>query len=134
MKSFEDLEVWQRSCALSVEICAQLRTCNDYGLRDQLVRSSISLPSNIAEGAERFSQKEFMQFLGYAKGSAGEMRTQIIIANKLGYFDAAMTQLWIQELKEISAMIFGLARSLGKELQPNYFAAKRPRINLNLNL
>ena len=112
MKSFEDLEVWQRSYALATKVCILLGECNNYALREQLIKSSISLPSNIAEGAERFSKKEFIQFLGYAKGSAGEMRTQIMIANQLGYFDDAIAQTWIQELKEISAMIFGLARSL----------------------
>jgi four helix bundle protein len=93
MKSFEDLEVWQRSYNLVVKISISLRECKDYALRDQLARSLISLPSNIAEGAERFSKKEFIQFLGYAKGSAGEMRTQIAIANQLGYFDDTTTQI-----------------------------------------
>jgi four helix bundle protein len=49
----------------------------------------VSVPSNIAEGAERLSRKEFAQFLGYAKGSAGELRTQIIIASRLGYIEDA---------------------------------------------
>jgi len=114
MKSFEDLEVWQRSCSLVVQICRELKNWNNFALRDQLMRASISLPSNIAEGAERFWGKEFIQFLGYAKGSAGEMRTQIAIANQLGYIEENITQIWMHELKEIAAMIFGLARSVQK--------------------
>lgn len=116
MKSFEDLEVWRRSYALTIEICKKINNCKDFGLRDQLVRSSISLPSNIAEGAERLSRKEFVQFLSYAKGSAGEMRTQVMIAHQLGYIDNATAQHWIHELKEIAAMIFGLAHSIKKSL------------------
>ncbi|MFI0348187.1 MAG: four helix bundle protein [Chthoniobacterales bacterium] len=106
------MDIWQRSCKLAIEVCVQLDKCRNFSLRDQLTRSSISLPSNIAEGAERLSRKEFAQFLGYAKGSAGEMQTQIIIANKLGHFDDQTAQLWIRELRKISAMIFGLVRSL----------------------
>jgi four helix bundle protein len=89
MASFEDLEVWQRSCDLAVEVCDAFKSCKDYGLRDQITRSAVSVPSNIAEGAERLSRKEFAQFLGYAKGSAGELRTQIIIASRLGYIEDA---------------------------------------------
>jgi len=112
MTSFEDLEVWRRSCELAVEVCEALRGCRDYGLRDQIMRSAVSVPSNIAEGAERISRKEFAQFLGYAKGSAGELRTQIIIASRLGYIEDARAQRWQTELREISAMIYGLAKSI----------------------
>ena len=116
MRSFEKLEVWQRSCSLTVEICQHFDDCNNRVIKDQLVRSAISVPSNIAEGAERFSRKEFIPFLGYAKGSAGEMTTQIIIANRLGYVNDKAAQTWIKTLQEIGAMILGLARSLGSEL------------------
>jgi len=111
MRSFEKLEVWQRSCSLAIEICQHFDECKNYTLKDQLTRSAISVPSNVAEGAERFSRKEFIQFLGYAKGSAGEMKTQIIIANKLGYIDDTVLSNWMN-----AAMILGLARSLGSEL------------------
>jgi four helix bundle protein len=112
MTSFEDLDVWRRSCDLSVDVCETFRKCNDYGFKDQITRSAVSVPSNIAEGAERMSRKEFSQFLGYAKGSAGELRTQLIIAGRLGYITDAQSQEWIAEMREISAMIYGLAKSL----------------------
>ena len=69
--SFEDLEVWQRSKALAVEICIAFRDSRDFGFRDQITRSAISVPSNISEGAERPGRAEFRQFLGYAKGFGG---------------------------------------------------------------
>lgn len=110
--SFEDLEVWKRSCDLVVEVCSVFREFRDYGLRDQISRSALSIPSNIAEGAERISRKEFIQFLGYAKGSVGELRTQLMIANRLGYITAGKAKPWIAELRQISTMIYGLAKSL----------------------
>lgn len=75
-------------------------------------RSAVSIPSNIAEGAERLSRAEFRQFLGYAKGSAGELRTQLCIAEELGYLDAEIAQSLRDELIQISRMIHGLIRSL----------------------
>ena len=67
MRSFEKVEVWQRSCSLTVEICQHFDEYNNRAIKDQLVRSAISVPSNIAEGAERFPRKEFIQFLAYAR-------------------------------------------------------------------
>ena len=112
MSSFEDLDVWRRSCELSVQICRAFQRCSDFGFKDQITRSAISVPSNIAEGSERNSHKEFIQFLGYARGSAGELRTQLIIAGRLGYINETQSKEWISEIREISAMIYGLVKSL----------------------
>jgi four helix bundle protein len=83
-RSFEDLEVWKRSCKLAVEVYTVLKDCKEFGLRDQMTRLSISIPSNIAEGAERDTTKEYVRFLHIAKGSAAERRTQIYLAEKIG--------------------------------------------------
>lgn len=111
-RTFEDLEVWKRSKALAVEICLALRNCRDFGFRDQITRSAISVPSNISEGAERPGKAEFRQFLGYAKGSAGELRTQIIIGGDLGYFAAEQTRSMVSECSALSRMLWGLIRSM----------------------
>ena len=110
--SFENLEVWQRSCRLAVEICKLLKDCKEYALKDQMSRSAISIASNIAEGAERGSKAEFIRFLNIAKGSAAELRTQMYIASKLGVIipDEQAIEL-ISELKEISNMLQGLIKS-----------------------
>ena len=110
--SFENLEVWQRSCRLAVEICKLLKDCKEYALKDQMSRSAISIASNIAEGAERGSKAEFIRFLNIAKGSAAELRTQVYIASKLGVIipDEQAIEL-ISELKEISNMLQGLIKS-----------------------
>ena len=79
MEALESLEVWKRSCRLSVDLYRLLRNCKDYGLKDQITRSALSVPSNIAEGYERDSTAEFLRFLRIAKGSCGELRTQLYI-------------------------------------------------------
>ncbi len=110
--SFEDLEVWKRSCRLEVEIYRLIRDCKDFVLKDQMSRAAISIASNIAEGAERGSSSEFIRFLHIAKGSAAELRTQIYIADKLGTIlpKGKSTEL-IAELKQISSMLHGLINS-----------------------
>jgi four helix bundle protein len=76
---FEDLEVWKRSARLSANIYKDLKDLKDFSCRDQITCSGLSIPSNIAEGFERESEKECINFLAYAKGSCGELRTQIYI-------------------------------------------------------
>ena len=70
--SFEELDVWKRACQLSVNTYQLMASCRDYGLKDQMTRASVSIASNIAEGAERDSIKEFQRFIHIAKGSAAE--------------------------------------------------------------
>ena len=97
IKRFEDLEVWQKSMSLVdkiYELTKKSTFSKDYNLRDQIRRAVISIPSNIAEGFERGSNKEFIQFLFVAKGSAAEVRTQLYIALRQNYiiqeqFDSA---------------------------------------------
>ena len=69
IQKFEDLNVWKENVRLSVNIYKSLDNCKDYGLRDQLQRSSVSIPSNISEGFARKGNKEFIQYLYIAKGS-----------------------------------------------------------------
>src|SRR6188508_1986815 len=87
-ESFEKLDVWRRSHALSIEVYRLLKDCRDWGFKDQITRSANSIADNIAEGSERMGKSEFKQFLGYAKGSAGETRSQVIRAIALGYISS----------------------------------------------
>ena len=111
MAQFEELEVWKRSARLSAELYKALADRRDFGFRDQLTRAGLSIPSNIAEGYERISTKETVNFLSYAKGSAGEVRTQIYIGMDIGYIDKKQGKLWLQEISEISKMLHGLISS-----------------------
>jgi four helix bundle protein len=112
-QSFEDLEVWKRSCRLAVEVNKALLGSNHYVLKDQMARSAISIPSNLAEGHERDSQGDFIRFLRIAKGSAAELRTQCYLALKLEVLSKADCDRFIQKCRELSAMLQGLIRSLG---------------------
>lgn len=109
---FEDLEVWKRSARLAVAVLELAETLKLFGLRDQLVRSAISIPSNIAEGAERETDADFKRFLSYAKGSAGELRTQLYLCQRAGYIDPLAASPLTQELKEIGSMLRGLMKAL----------------------
>jgi four helix bundle protein len=84
----------------------------DFGFRDQITRAGLSIPSNIAEGHERNSDKELANFLNYAKGSAGELRTQIYIGMEIGYINNEIGNAWTNECEEISKMLHGLIRTV----------------------
>jgi four helix bundle protein len=88
VRPFKDLAVWQRSIELSVAIYEFTRTFPSdelYGLRSQLRRASVSIPSNIAEGCGRRSTGELIQFAAIARGSNFEIQTQLVLANKLRF-------------------------------------------------
>lgn len=105
---FERLEVWQRARQLAVQVFVGLRECRDYGFRDQIGRSALSVPSNIAEGMERGSGKEKCHYLRIAKGSCAELRTQLLIGSDIGYIPEPLATQWIQETRELSRMLSGL--------------------------
>jgi four helix bundle protein len=124
-QSFEDLEVWQRGCRLSVDLYNAFETCRRFSLRDQIERAGLSIPSNIAEGAERGSAKDFAHFLNFSKGSCGELRTQLYIARKLKAIEKAEFEKLVSETKEISAMLEGLRRSVLNKARPKMKRARR---------
>jgi len=111
-QSFEELEVWQKAYKLSVRIYRLLEDCRDYGLKDQMTRAGVSIASNIAEGAERGSNAEFIRFMHIAKGSAAELRTQIAIACDIGIILESDKTKLIGEVKSISKMLHALIKSL----------------------
>jgi len=105
VKGFEDLEVWKNAMQLVVAIYAEFKENKDYGFKDQLQRAAVSIPSNVAEGYERQSNKEFIQFLYIAKGSSGELQTQLYIAEKLKYISKDKSRELIDKSKKVSSMI-----------------------------
>jgi four helix bundle protein len=108
---FEDLEVWKRAARLSADLYKLLGDLTDYGFKDQITRSGLSIPSNIAEGFERESQKDCIKFLTYAKGSCGELRCQIYIGMEIEYVPKDVGKKWVQETIEISSMLSGLIKT-----------------------
>ncbi len=111
-RSFEELDVWKRGCSVCVQVYEVLKDCRDFSLKDQMTRSAVSIPSNIAEGAERDSKQDFARFLHIAKGSAAELRTQVNIACQIGMLKPETSQELINELKSISSMLHGLIKTL----------------------
>ena len=115
IKKFEDIIAWQKGRELCKQIYAitkNQRFSKDFGLKDQIQRSSISVISNIAEGFERGSNNEFIQFLYIAKGSCGELRTQLYIALDLGYTSGEEFDKIIKVASEVSRLIYYLIESL----------------------
>ncbi|UYM18541.1 four helix bundle protein [Endozoicomonas euniceicola] len=105
---FEKLDVWKKSARLSAELYKALKELRDFGFRDQITRSGLSVPSNIAEGMSLSSNKQKQHFLSIAKGSCAELRTQIYIGMDIGYIDKKQGRAWLIETREIAAMLSSL--------------------------
>ena len=117
-KKLEDIEVWKRGCKLAVEIYRVTSAGSfekDWGLRDQVRRAAVSIPSNVAEGFERDTDAEFSRFASIAKGSCAELKTQIYIAQAIGYLDKTSSDFLINECNEIASMLKGLTKYLKQE-------------------
>jgi len=112
-----DLGVWRRAVDLSSEIYLVLADLKDFGFRDQITRSGLSVPSNIAEGIERISDRETMRFLDIARASVAEVQTQIYVGMNISYIEKTTGERWIVELDEISRMITGLIKNIKRNLQ-----------------
>jgi four helix bundle protein len=112
---FEELECWQKAKILAVtlyQITKDEEFARDFGLRDQIRRAVVSIASNIAEGKERETGSEFIRYLYVAKGSAGEVMIQVIIAEEVGYLDREKSIELRQSVKQLSAMNWGLDQNV----------------------
>lgn len=118
--SFEEIISWQKARELNKEIYYLTSNNNsfskDFGLRDQIRRSSISISSNIAEGFERETTKEFIRFLYIAKASAGEFRSQLYLAFDLKYVNIEEFEKLKLKVNEVSKLISGLLKYLSSTL------------------
>ena len=127
MKSsnYKELKVWQKAMDLTVEVYKLVKLLpkeETYALSDQMRRAVVSIPSNIAEGQGRNSDKEFIQFLSFARGSLWELETQIEICLRIGYIDQNLTTTIYNLIAEISKMLNALSNSLKPQnqcLKPN---------------
>ena len=107
---FEKLDIWKRSSRLACDIYILMKDCRDFGFKDQITRSALSIPSNITEGEERETSKESARFFYYSKGSAGELVTQLYIGARIGYIENNTSKRLISEAKEISSMIASMIK------------------------
>ena len=119
MGNFKNMEVWIESKDLAVMIYKMSKTgliSKDFGLRDQMRRASISITSNIAEGFERETTKEFIRFLYIAKASAGEFRSQLYLAFDLSYISNEEFKNITIQINEISKLLSGFIKYLKSTL------------------
>lgn len=89
---FEELKIWQESRILANAFYDSMKNCNDYGFKDQIQRTSVSIMNNIAEGFERGSDKDFARFLYISKASAGEVRSMLFLGEDRGYIESDNAQ------------------------------------------
>jgi len=113
--NFENLDVWKRSARLSVNLYRQLADSRELGFKDQITRSGLSIPSNIAEGMSRDGAREKVRFLLIAKGSCAELRTQLYIGREVGFVTEEFARPSIQETREIAAMLSSLIQTIRKD-------------------
>jgi four helix bundle protein len=122
---YQDLKVWKKSMELTVAIYRFTQSFPDrelYGLTNQMRRAAVSIPSNIAEGKGKSSDREFIVFLCHARGSLHELETQALIANDLGYLNNKAGEMLGILIAETGKMLNGLVNSL-RESRPARKAA-----------
>lgn len=115
IEKFEDLEIWQNSMELILpiyEITYKEKISKDFGFKEQIRRAVISISNNIAEGFERQSNSEFIKFLFHAKGSAGEVRSMLYAAHKIGYITDIELKKYNNILVELSKHISNFIKYL----------------------
>ncbi len=110
--NFRKLEIYQRSMKLASDVLALVDEIRPYRLGEQLAGSCISIPSNIAEGADRGSDKEFCRFLQFSSGSAAELETQLTLVKNTGKYNQFPLDDLIQESFNVNSMIRGFMNKL----------------------
>ncbi len=115
IKSYKDLNVWKEAMDLVTDIYKKTKAFpreEVYGLTSQMRRAAVSVPSNIAEGHQRHTTAQFLQFLSIARGSLGELETQIMIACRLEYINLNQQNDMLQQAQKVGNLMGGLIRSL----------------------
>ena len=115
MNNYKELKVWKKAVDLAVNVYKYTQAFpaeERYGLTSQARRSSVSIPSNIAEGSGRNTNKDFDNFLGISYGSTCELETQLIIANQVGFLELSKLKSLSYQIQEIQKMNYALKRSL----------------------
>jgi four helix bundle protein len=115
MADIQNLKVWKKSILLAKDTYILVKDIKDFGLKEQIQRSAVSIASNIAEGYERETDKEFMRFLYIARGSCSELRTQLIIIQEV-YTSIDIPSI-SEQLDEVYKMINSLIKKIGKDIR-----------------
>lgn len=128
IKNFEELICWKKSRELTKEIYKAFKDCRDLGFKDQIQRAAVSIISNIAEGFERGTRQEFLNYLFIAKGSAGEVRSQLYVALDVGYINIETFKYLNNLVSECSRLIQSFIEKVkgGSRQGLQYKHAKKP--------
>lgn len=119
MRPHQQLDVWKKGVDFVVKVYHETRALpsdEKFGLTSQIRRAAVSIPANIAEGAGRKSEKEFLNFLSIAQGSASELETELLIACRLNYIQKIKYNEMLEDLNDIGRMITGLSNHLKKKI------------------
>ncbi len=122
VRSYQDLEVWQKAMDLAqmiYDVTKKFPREEAYGLTSQIRRAAVSVPSNIAEGQGRSSTKDFLRHLSIAYGSLCEVETQLLLSERLGYVDSTHTHQTTALCQTVGRLLNGLMRSLRAKLSPD---------------
>lgn len=118
MNNYKELKVWKIAMELTMDVYAVAKKFPEdekFGLKSQIQRSAVSVPSNIAEGAGRGSKKEFSNFLSISLSSSYELETQLILSHNLNFVARAEFESIIGKIDQVQKMIFGLKKALALE-------------------
>ncbi|WP_425617273.1 four helix bundle protein [Anatilimnocola sp. NA78] len=119
MPGYQELKVWQIGVQVSVDVYRLTEAfpkTEIYGLTSQIRRAAVSIPSNIAEGHERDTTKDYLRFLSIARGSLAELETQLLVANRLNFVEQSQLNDLLSTLDSLSRMIRNLQKALRQKL------------------
>lgn len=117
IEKFEEIQAWKESRILVKEIYLRFSECRDFGFKDQIQRAGISIMSNIAEGFERNTNKEFVNFLSIARGSCAELKSLLYAALDIGYIEEGVFRRMYGQISKVSGLINGFISYLKTNLK-----------------
>ena len=123
MHNFNNLQIWQKGMDVAqatYQMCENIPNYERYGLISQMQRAAVSIPSNIAEGAGRAADKEFSHFVAISIGSAFELYTQVLLAERIGYIDIITKDELISKISELQRMLVGYKKKLDGDKLSNF--------------
>lgn len=113
---FEDLLVWQKAQDMACDIYKLFGSIKDYSFRDQICRASVSISSNIAEGFDKKSTKEYLRFLEVSRTSANEVKSLLYLSSRLNFISTKEKEQLLMKTEEVIKMIVGMIKSLENKL------------------
>jgi four helix bundle protein len=114
-KKFEDIIAWQKAQDLAVNIYEEFTNCKDFSFKDQIFRAVVSISNNIAEGFDRGTKKEFIQFLHYSRASGSEVRSMLRLAPRIKLASEKKSEELISKVVEVNKIIGGLLKFLKEQ-------------------